>query len=163
MSREGRGERNTDRLSWLQEITKPTPMAPVRGTGNGMSEGLGQGSLRGYLEVSLDLDEIEGGSRAEVGGMNSGPQRTGPLMTHLAHTFGGYPLHLSTCRTICQMSLRYLEWNRLLLGMPWKVPIPPHYHGRSRSKRESNSRKVQPKGVGLGLRAILSLMCPPSV
>ena len=129
-----------------------------------MSEGLGWGSLRGDLKVSLDLDEIEGGSRAEVeGGINPGPQRTAPLVTHLACTFGGYPLHLGTCRTIGQTGLRYLKWNRLLLGMPWKVPVPPHYHGRSRSKRKSNSRKVQPKGVGLGLRANLSLMCPLSV
>ena len=58
MSREGRSKRNTGRLSWLWEITEPAPVAPVRGTGNRMSEGLGQGSLRGDLEVSLDLDEI---------------------------------------------------------------------------------------------------------
>ena len=120
------------------------------------------GEPRGDLKVRLDLDEIEGDSRAEVeGGMNPGPQRTAPLMTYLTCAFRGYPLHLSTCRTIAQTSLRYLEQNRLLLGMPWKVPIPPHYCGRNRSKRKSNSRKVQPKGVGLGLRAILSLMCPP--
>ena len=60
MSREGRSKRNTNRPSWLQEITKPAPMAPVRGTGNGMSEGPGWGSLGGDLKVSLDLDKIEG-------------------------------------------------------------------------------------------------------
>ena len=79
-----------------------------------MSKGLGQGSLRD-LKVSLDLDEIEGAGRAEVEeGINPGPQRTSPLVTHLTHTFIGYPLHLGTCMAIGQMSPRYLKWNRLL-------------------------------------------------
>ena len=60
MSREEIGKRNTNRLSWLQGITKPTPTAPIRGTRNGMNEGPGWGSLRVDLEVSPDLDEIEG-------------------------------------------------------------------------------------------------------
>ena len=101
MSREGRGERNTNRPSWLQEITEPTPTAPVRGTGNGMSEGPGQGSLRD-LEVSLDLDEIEGGGRAEVeGGDKSRPpkDRSPHDLSH-PHVVRGYPLHLNTRRTI---------------------------------------------------------------
>ena len=36
------------------------------------------------------------------------------------------------------------------------------YLGRNRSRRKSNNRKVQPQGVGPGLRAVLSLTCPPS-
>ena len=33
--------------------------------------------------------------------------------------------------------------------------------GGAGPRGKGNSRKVQPKGAGLGLRAILSLMCPP--
>ena len=77
----------------------------------------------------------------------SRPQRTSPLMTRLTHIVRGYPLHLNACSIMYQRSLKYLKWNpfRLLLGMPWKDPVSPHYHGRSRSKRKSNNRKVQPK------------------
>ena len=110
MSREGRSKRNINGPSWLQKITKPVPAAPVRGTGNGMSKGLGWGSLRGDLEVSLDLDEIEGGGRAEVeGGMNPGPQRTSPLVTCLTCVVKGCTLHLNACRIMYQKSLKYLN------------------------------------------------------